>query len=132
MSAPALPRRRQRGLNLIEVMVALVLFSVALVAMISLQARTVQIAMSAEDTTRAALLADEMTALMWTGGSLTVDGDALATWQQRVSNPAEGGLPEGQGQVTVAGDVATITVTWRPPSRQEGQTHRLQTQVVMP
>jgi type IV pilus assembly protein PilV len=119
-------------MGLIEVMLTVVLFSIGLIGLVGLQARAAQLAMSAEDTTRAALLADELAAVMWTSSSLTLADEVVQAWQARVANPAQGGLPNGVGAVVVAGDEAAITITWRPPARPVGGEHRYRTQVVMP
>lgn len=123
---------RIRGMSLIEVLLTVVLFSIGLIGLVGLQARATQYAMSAEDTTRAALLADELAAVMWTSSSLTLADEVVDAWQDRIGNPAQGGLPNGVGAVAVAGTEATITITWRPPSRPVGSEHRYRTQVVMP
>jgi type IV pilus assembly protein PilV len=132
MKRPVLHPRRSRGMSLVEVMFTVVLVSIGLIGLVGLQARAMQYAMSAEDTTRAALLADELAAAMWTSSSLTVDEDVLKAWQDRVANPTQGGLLNGVGAVSVAGAEATITITWRPPSRPVGGEHRYQTQVLVP
>ncbi len=126
------PGRLQRGVTLIEVMVALLLFSAGLLGLVSLQARATQYSIGAEDSNRAALLANEIAATMWTQGSVVVDEDVLAAWDARVADAAGGGLPNGEGTVAVAGAVATVTVTWRPVGALNDAGHRYQTQVVMP
>lgn len=125
-------RRLQRGVTLIEVMVALLLFSAGLLGLVSLQARATQYSVGAEDSNRAALLANEIAATMWIQGSVVVDADVLVAWDARVADAAGGGLPNGEGEVTVAGAVATVTVTWRPVGAVDDVGHRYQTQVVIP
>lgn len=110
----------QSGLSLIEVLVAILIFSFGLVGLIGLQARSLQYSTSAEDTSRAALLANELgTAMVYSKtvntGSLLPPG-AYAAWQTRLGAPSEGGLPGGAATVDVSGNTATITITWQPPS----------------
>jgi len=119
--------RRQMGMSLIEVLTSLLIFSIGILGMLSLQTRATQFSTSAEDTNRAALLANEIASQMWDQKSLTVD---TTTWAARVADTQHGGLPSGTGTVTVAGGVADITITWRPPSAPAGEVNRFVTQVM--
>jgi type IV pilus assembly protein PilV len=125
-------RRGQGGMTLIEVMVALLVFSVGLLGLVALQARATQYSIGAEDASRAALLANEIAATMWTQRSVDLDADVLDAWDARVADTAGGGLPNGTGTVAVAGGVATVTVSWRPVGAVDASEHRYQTQVVIP
>lgn len=116
-------------MSLIEVLTSLLIFSIGIVGLMSLQARATQFSTSAEDTNRAALLANEIAAEMWARNSVTVDTTA---WAARVADTANGGLPNGTGTVTVTGSEADITITWRPPRAAAGETNRFVTQVLIP
>ncbi len=119
--------KRQRGMSLIEALTTILIFSVGLMGLVGLQSRAIQVSTGAEDTNRAALLANELTSQMWLANSLSVDTTA---WKDRVSKPEDGGLPHGVGTVTVTGNVADITITWRAPQAASGaQDNRYQTQV---
>ncbi len=128
------PRRagRQRGVTLIEVMVAVLVFSFGLLGLVGLQARATQYSIGAEDANRAALLANEVVTTMWTTGSVTLSEGALEAWDARVADTASGGLPNGAGEVAVDDGVATVTITWRPVGAADTVQHRYQTQVVLP
>ena len=119
-------------MTLIEVMVALLVFSAGLLGLVSLQARATQYSIGAEDANRAALLANEIVSTMWTQRSVVVAAEVLEAWDARIANTAGGGLPNGSGAVAVAGAVATVTVTWRPVGALDANAHRYQTQVVIP
>jgi len=129
--APA-PRRRVRGVSLIEVMVVVVLFSIGLIGLVGLQAKAVQHSVSAEDSARAALLANEIVSAMWGAGSVNLPTATVATWNTSVGDPTGRGLPNGQGTVSVTGTVATVTVTWRAPYEPSTTVHTYSTQVQMP
>ncbi len=122
-------------MSLIEVLTSLLIFSIGILGLVGLQTRAIQYSMSAEDSNRAALLANNIAAVMWTQKSVTLTEHAYATWQERVGDAKADGLPNGQGEVTVervdGQDVATITITWRPPKAAEGSENRYVTQVVM-
>jgi type IV pilus assembly protein PilV len=123
------PLQQQTGMSLIEVLTALLIFSIGILGMISLQTRAMQFSTSAEDTNRASLLANELAAQMWDSGSVTVDPTA---WAGRVADTVNGGLPGGTGMVTVDGNVADITITWRSPNAAAGEANRFVTQVLIP
>ena len=127
------PRGRARGFTLIEELVAIVLMSFGLLGLVSLQARAVQYSVSAEDSQRAALLANEIATRMWGANTVTLDQTTVIDpWAARVADAAASGLPNGVGTVTVAGNVARIVVQWRPPRAAVGDENRYQTDVVIP
>ncbi len=137
----AASRRAQHGFTLIEVLVSILIFSFGLLGFAGLQARAIQFAVSAEDTNRAALLANDMAATMVAKNAVDPSGVAISAdvtaWQARVAaSPASGGLPNGTGTVTVSTPkLATLTVQWRAPSGSASaanDTNRYVTQVVLP
>lgn len=139
---PSHPRRAHRGFTLLEVLVAILLFSIGVLGLVGLQARATQVSIAAEDTNRAALLASEMATLMWNRGTVviaTTDATRVA-WEARVAAPANGGLPNGAAAITTlpAGAPtpreAEITITWSPLSAVPGAPaqNRYTTSVVMP
>lgn len=129
-------KSRQRGFTLIEILVALLIFSFGLLGFVGLQARAIQFSVGAEDSNRAALLANDMAATMVLQD--TVNTTTLATeitaWQDRVAS-ATAGLPNGAASASSVGNVATITVTWRATSAISGaanSANRYQTQLTLP
>lgn len=126
-------RALQRGVNLVESLVAILVFSLGLLGLVALQARATQVSVGAEDSNRAALLANEIATEMWTRNTVTLPPATLAAWNARIGDAATVGLPNGAGSVTVDGDdVATVRVTWRAPSEPSTTTHQYVTQVVIP
>ena len=126
---PKLHSKLQRGVSMIEVLVVIVLFSFGLIGMVGLQAKAVQTSVSAEDSSRAALLANDMASAMWAANTVTLPSADISTWNTRVADPSSRGLPNGAGTVTVSAGVATITVTWRAPHEPAGTLHTYTTQV---
>lgn len=125
-------RRRSAGFSLIEVLMVLLIFSIGLLGVIAIQARATQVSVSAEDSTRAALLANELASAMWGANSVTLPAAVIDAWNTRVANARDSGVPNGAGTVAVSGNVATITVTWRAPHEVSGTQHRYVTQVLIP
>ena len=126
--------RRSRGLSMIQVLVAVVLISFGILGLVSLQARAVQVSVSAEDSQRAALLASEIAATMWGENTVSLDAAVVEAWVDRVADPAVAGLPNATGTVDVdaGGDVARVTITWRAPHAAVGEENRYLTDVVLP
>lgn len=123
----------QGGVALLEVLVSILLFSLGILGLIGLQARAISLSVDAEDRNRAALLANEVASEMWMRQSVVLPAAMLEAWQDRVGDPQAGGLPNGEGDVTVVGRAADVTITWRPPARAAGEDDsRLTTRVVMP
>ncbi len=118
-----------RGFSMIEVLVTIVLVSFGLLGLMGLQARAVQTSVGAEDSNRAALLANEIATTMWAQRTLSLPGATLTAWNTRVADMARGGLPNGDGEVVVTGRVARITVSWRPPHEPTTRVYRYVTEV---
>jgi type IV pilus assembly protein PilV len=133
--------RRQAGMSLIEVLTALLIFSLGILGLMSLQIRAIQFSSSAEDTNRAALLANEIATEMWTRSTVNLPTGVITAWQQRVAGLDAGGNPEptaglpgGEGLVEVTAGVANIEVTWQPTGAASAPTNRNRfvTQVLIP
>jgi type IV pilus assembly protein PilV len=126
------PPRRRGGFTLIEVLVVMALFSFGLLGLVGLQAKSVQYSVGAEDSSRAALMANEVVSAMWGLKSVTLPTAAIAAWQARVADPSVAGLPNGSGAISVSNNVATVTITWRGPSEPSTASHQYVTQVLIP
>ncbi len=129
---PSLKQQRHRGISLIEVLVVIVLFSFGLLGLVALQARAVQTSIGAQDSNRAALLANELVTQMWGRNTVNLPAAAVTAWNTRIANATSGGLPNGAGTVVIAGNVATVTVTWRPPHEDASREYRYVTEVLIP
>lgn len=125
----------QSGMTLIEVLVAILIFSFGLLGFVGLQARAIQFSISAEDSNRAALLANEIASSMQLAQTVSLPPAAITTWQARASDPAVAGLPNGIGTVVVVtATTASITITWRAPNAAIGSANSVNqyvTQVVL-
>ena len=116
----------QGGFTLLESLIAIIVFAIAVLGMIGAQASGAQVTSDARYRTEAATAADELLARMQIAPPATVVADfstggaLFQEWlEERVQ--AEGsGLPAGDATVdfaTVGGDPLTvrIVVTWVPP-----------------
>lgn len=128
-------RTATRGFSLIEMLVGILIISFGLLGLITLQARALQASTTNEDSQRAALLANEMAALMINANSVNLDAATVVKpWAARASDPASGGMPSGNGEVTVNGNTARITMTWKPTGTtgDANDNYRYVTTVVIP
>ena len=115
----------QRGMTLLEVLVAILIFSLGLVGLVALQGRALQYSTSAEDTNRAALFASEMASTMLLlqkvdPATSTELAARVTAWQTRIADPTKGGLPNGTVSVTADSGLATITIQWRATTAASG------------
>lgn len=106
--------RRARGMTLVELLVAMLVMTIGMVGLMTLMARASQATAGTEDTQRAALLAGDMANDMWSYSTITPP--TVATWQARVANAAQSGLPGAAGAIVYNGQIARITITWTTPS----------------
>lgn len=122
---------RQRGIVMIDALVAIVIFSIGIIGMITLQSQAVNMASAAKYRTDAAMLADQVIAQMWasdinTAGALATNfkspnGAAFKSWATNVTSLSQqGGLPGAAANPpTISVDAnsnVTVTVFWKAPS----------------
>jgi type IV pilus assembly protein PilV len=115
-------RRRQSGVSLVEVLVAIVVLSIGLLGLAGLQASGIRVGQSSIHRSQAAQLAYDMADRIRvnlanrTDYSLALDAAPTGTsvakldlqdWRQRLQM-----LPAGTGSVAINGSQATIIVQW--------------------
>jgi type IV pilus assembly protein PilV len=145
VSSKVLQRRpgAQRGVALIEALVAMLIFSIGVLGLMGLESRAINYSVDAQDRDRAGLFASEVASSMWAAGTVNVAGSpntfvtaAYATLLAGVNDPTHSGLPNGVITVTpVAGTTnsADIKITWKPPSQTaSADSSVLTTRVTLP
>lgn len=120
----------QRGVALIEVLMAVLIFSVGILGLVGLQSRAIQLSMDTEDRNRAALLANELVNEMWLRRAPTVPADVVTAWKAKVAATTQSGLPGGEGEYSVTGRQADVTIKWQSPGASAKS--QLTTRVVLP
>lgn len=126
----------QSGMSLIEILVALLLFSLAVLGLIALQSRAAAFSADAEDRNRAALLANDIISDMWLQG--TPSPSTVSDWKTKVGSPSKGGLavPSGSEPIITTDTttkVTTITIKWRAPNKAATDSiNQYTTAVVLP
>ena len=106
---------------LIEALVAILIFSVGVVAVMGMQAVSIEQVTQAKYRLDASYLANQITGKMWTDipniagystPGYTGPNGGRAAWDATVANT----LPSGTGTIVVAGTLVTVTINWRMPN----------------
>jgi type IV pilus assembly protein PilV len=119
---------------MIEVLVAVLLFSLGVLGLMGLQAQAIKYSVESEDRNRAALLANEIASAMWLTNTVTLDPNAgTPSWNTRARKI----LPNAEVTIDAEPTLvrsANVTITWAPPQRSanEAATSRLTTRVTLP
>jgi type IV pilus assembly protein PilV len=118
-------KKSQQGVMLLEAMIGILIFSMGILAIIGMQARSIASVSDAMYRSQASFLADEIIGQMWVDRGVSLanlanyayppgGAPALATWVAKLQTE----LP--QGAATIAANTATgfvtVTVTWQPPN----------------
>lgn len=135
-SAHPAPLRRQRGVMLLEALIAILIFSIGILGIVGLQATAVQQSTDARYRADAAQLVDQLLGTMWTGdrtlanlqtqyNTCTIQASCPGyyAWFQNVQGTLPGiTLSSNAPKVNVSSaggslnGVVTVTVFWRSPS----------------
>jgi type IV pilus assembly protein PilV len=123
--------RAQRGMALLECLMALLIFSVGLLGLLGLEARVMNISTNSENRNRAAMIASEVASQMWLNNTVTPATPDYTTLLANASDQTLGGLPGGVVTVAQIGttNAADITVTWQEVT---GPASQLTTRVILP
>jgi type IV pilus assembly protein PilV len=130
-------RRSQAGFSLIEALVAIVIFSIGILALIALQVTSVRQASNAKYRSDAALLANQLIGQMWVSDrttttlqtSFNTGGASYNTWAANVQAHLPGATASAP-TVVVAGDgQVTVNVFWKAPNEQGSDPHHRYTAI---
>ncbi|GAB7564271.1 hypothetical protein LG202_23100 [Methylobacillus methanolivorans] len=130
------PRRAsQEGAILLEGLIAILIFSMGILAIIGLQAASMKTVSDAQYRLEASYLANRLVASIWTAGPTKIStyglpggsSPELADWLADVKNRLPGAENKAP-TVVIAGDAtagftATVTVFWQPPAETEPHSH---------
>ncbi len=125
-------KKKQSGVMLIEVLVAILLFSIGILGLVALQAISTQNSVNSGERNIAGSLANDMVSQMWLRNSTTITAEPLradiALWQTKVSNT----LPNATGSVASTNGIATVRILWKSPSKKTSDNqNRLETSVAI-
>lgn len=105
--------RRQEGATLIEALVAVLIFSIGILAVVGMQAFSVSAVTDAKYRADASFLANQALGRLWG------DPANLALHAESDVDVAE--LPQGKRTIEINGDRAVVTIRWQLPG---GDQHR--------
>ena len=139
--ASRLPQRHQRGVMLIEALIAILIFSIGILGIIGLQASAVQQSTDAKNRAEAAYLADQLMGQMWSGDRTVSNlqtkfnscGSACTgwdSWYTTVKTVLPGVTDDTKPTVNVDDEgIVTISIFWRGPGEDASATpHRFDVQ----
>lgn len=112
----------EQGAMLLEALIAVIIFSLGVLALVGLQANATQAARNAKFRADANQVVSERVAI------LRFAPQNLAS-QTETNTSVSSLLPDGKRTTTVDGDTATVTVTWTAPGDSTTQRHRVVTRV---
>jgi len=131
------PRRRgQRGMMLLEALIAILIFSVGILGVVGLQATAVQQSTAARYRAEAALLAEQLIGRMWvdnrSAAALKAKYENCGTcagyneWFETVKATLPGVTDEDNEPTVNVSDkgIVTITLFWQSPGEEDADAHR--------
>lgn len=125
----------QQGVMLLEALIGILIFSIGILAMISMQAMAMRTSIDAKYRSEAGFLANEIIGAMWvdrtnlanyatsSGSPATCPGAPVCGWITRVQTL----LPQAAGneapEIAVSGQQVTVTVRWKRPGETTVSNH---------
>ncbi len=109
--------KSQAGVMLIEALVAILLFSVGVIAVMGMQAVSIEQVSQAKYRTDASYLANQIVGTMWLD-TANLASYATAGYSKRTAWDAvvASTLPQGTGTIAVTNSTVTVTVNWMTPN----------------
>lgn len=133
MNVRPLSRKTQSGIVLLDALIAVVIFSIGILGMVSMQSNAISYSSDAKYRTDASMIADKVMGEMWVADPATLatqysaGGAAFNAWNTGVVTPA---LPQGVGTIVFDGTNVAVTLTWTQPGTNEPHTYTSATQIV--
>ncbi|MGH8729014.1 MAG: type IV pilus modification PilV family protein [Burkholderiales bacterium] len=126
--------KKERGIVLLEGLIAILIFSFGVLALVGLQAASIKNVTEAKYRSDAAFFANQVVARMWVSDKATLETDfetggaAYDAWLAEVQDAARG-LPGSTANaptidVEPANNMVTVTVFWVSPSDPDQLVHR--------
>ncbi|WP_035373135.1 type IV pilus modification PilV family protein [Pseudoduganella violaceinigra] len=107
--------KNQGGIVMLEGLVAIVIFSFGVLAMVAMQAVTTRAAGDAKYRVDASFVATQTMGELW--------GDRLNLAAHAKTDEPIASLPGGKRTILVNGNQVTVTVSWQSPGESKAHTH---------
>lgn len=115
--------KAQQGVMLLEALIAILLFSIGIVAVMGMQAASISQVTQSKFRTDASYLANQIIGRMWVDQvNLNTYTSAGSPGRLAWDNTVAATLPLGTGEITRVGNQMTVTVRWRMP--EETRSHQ--------
>lgn len=123
---------KQRGSVLLESLIAILIFSMGILAIVGLQGASIKNTANAKYRTDASMLANQIIGQMWAGdksaaalqASFNSPGGAkYVLWKANVQQALPGAAANAPTVSIDAGNVATVTIWWQSPGESAPHSH---------
>jgi len=111
-----LPPARQGGVVLLEGLIAILIFSLGVLAMIWMQASATRQVTDSKFRIDASFAANKALAELW--------GDPNNLKAHETADQVLDNLPQGRRSITVVGNQVTVTITWRMPGESKAHSYQ--------
>ena len=132
--------RKQEGVMMLEVLIGILIFSIGILAMLGMQAISMQATIDAKYRSEASFLANEIIGVMWVDRASIMDYDTtsgagtpqLAVWIARVQQVLPNATGANAPTIALSGRQATVTVRWMRPGEATPHRHETVAQINEP
>lgn len=140
-----LNRNHQTGVMLLEALIAILIFSVGILAIVGLQANSIKLAGDAKYRSEANILTNQLIGDMWQNQSATQtafagnytppSGVGFTSWAKTLPTPFYTNVssviiaPVSSAAASTVSDVVTINLYWKTPGDASTHSYTTQTQI---
>lgn len=118
-------RKNNSGAVLLEALISILIFAFGVLGLVGLQSVATQNSVNSQDRAVASILANDLVSQMWAKKSSTISSAAISgditAWQTKVQNSILTNAVGSVAQDAVVTGLATITITWKAPSKTSAE-----------
>jgi type IV pilus assembly protein PilV len=114
-------RKNNSGAVLLEALISILIFAFGVLGLVGMQSVATQNSVNSQDRAVASILANDLVSQMWAKKTSTITSAAIAgditAWKAKVQNSILSNAAGSVVQDPVVTGLATITITWKAPSK---------------